>query len=125
MAQGIDDKTSYLKDILSDDNIICYYPFMVCHTCLEKQLIKLDNLRRLGKKQNIIVLTDFVTDDIPLFFYKNNIRLQLYTLKNKLDISLPEETIVLFRADKNRIKSSFVVNTQTEEYDHYFYDQFK
>lgn len=120
------DRKYYLKDALKEEAIVCYYPLSACRSCLEKQLIKLDDLRRLNKQRHIVVLTDLITDDVPLFFYKNNIRVELYEVKGKnIGIPLPELDILLFTTHGNRIRNSFLLNTVTEKYDHFFYEEIK
>lgn len=124
--QDLTDRKYYLKEVLKEEAIICYYPLSACRSCLEKQLIKLDNVRRLNKQRHIVVLTDLITDDIPLFLYKNNIRIELYEVKGKnIGIPLPKLDILLFTTIKNRIKNSFLLNIVTEKYDHFFYEEIK
>lgn len=119
--QGIDE-TCQLKDVLKENNIICFFPLISCHTCLEKQLIKLDNMRRMGYKKHIIVLTDHISDDTSYFIYKNNIKLDFFELENgNIGFSLPNYSILLMETLKNHVKTSFILTQETEKYDDCFY----
>ncbi|GHT61454.1 hypothetical protein AGMMS50239_12390 [Bacteroidia bacterium] len=82
-----EEKTVNLSAILQGEKVILYFTQLACNSCISEQFVLLDKLRRKIGKERILLLADYVRDDVAIYLKSNKINLDIYEFGDK-DIGL-------------------------------------
>jgi hypothetical protein len=118
-----EEKIIRLPEILQGEKVVLYYTLSSCNSCISEQFILLNKLKRKIGKERIIILADYVGDDVALFLKSNNIDISLYELVDK-DTGLVRTgnvSALLLLTSDDRVVTSFVLDMDTKYYANYFY----
>lgn len=120
-----------LKDILKGEKVIFYFPSTLCSTCVTEQFYTLNKLSKsVLENDDIIILTDFVSEATMEYLFTNNINIKIYETRG-VNIGLPFETdydlslAVFLITNNERVKTSFIISAETLEYVNFFYKMIK
>lgn len=122
---------SKLKDVLKGEKIIFYFPSTLCSTCITEQFYALNKLSKsILSNDDIIFLTDFVSDATMEYLFTNNINIKIYETRG-VNIGLPFDTdydlsLAMFLiTNDEHVKTSFIISSETLEYVNFFYKMIK
>ncbi|MDR1115003.1 MAG: hypothetical protein LBL33_02410 [Tannerella sp.] len=118
-----EEKTINLSEILRGEKVVLYYTLLACNSCISEQFILLNKLKRKIGKDRIVILADYVGDDVRLYLKSNNIDIHIYEFGNK-DMGLVQANNVpalLLLTSGDRVVTSFVLDIETKYFADYFY----
>lgn len=114
-----------LASLLDRDKIIFRFFRFSCTSCIKEQLVQLEKLAAKIGRENILLLTDDLHDQLDKFMQQNQIGLPVYQWKHVETKLLPCDKdlipYLLYVDMHGNVKTSLLVSLDTKKYDKYFY----
>lgn len=114
-----------LADILKQDCIVFRFFLSACNSCITEQITKLEELSLKTKEYNVVLITDYISEQLGWYLLENQISLTIYETRGR-DMGVVFDNLeipYLFVSGPNlEIKSPFVLSMKTKTYSNHFYE---
>jgi thiol-disulfide isomerase/thioredoxin len=118
-----EERTVSLSEILQGEKVVLYYTRSACNSCISEQFALLNKLKKKIRQDHIIILADYVEDNVRLYLKSNNIDIRIYEFGDKKTglVQVSDVPALLFLTSGDSVVTSFVLDMDTKYYADYFY----